>query len=107
MKVLYIGPEKKSILTPNIVMEMLFLMVKVLKYLQVMEELDIRILRLSTIPFSILEFIIVAKMLNVDIGLKISANLPLLNCGVYYIDDKSGDNGRGVYRSQDNNHSSS
>ena len=51
MEVLDIGLEIPDILPPNILMRMVFLMMKVLEYLLVIEDMDIGLLRPSTITF--------------------------------------------------------
>ena len=50
MQVLDIGIERSDILPPTIVMTVVFLMTKVLKFIQVMEDLDIGILKPTTLP---------------------------------------------------------
>ena len=54
---------------------MVFLMMKFLKCQRVMEDVDIGLLRPSTLTFIISEFIIVVTMAEVDLGVKIPATL--------------------------------
>ena len=61
---------RPAILPPTIVTKMVFLMMKVFKCLWVMEDVEIGLLRKSTLPLSIVEFIIVVTMVEVNIGLK-------------------------------------
>ena len=56
-------------------MMILFLMMKVLQCLQVMEDAKIVLLVPSTIPIEIAKFIILVTMVEVDLGLKILATL--------------------------------
>ena len=77
MEVLDIGLERPAILPPTIVTMMVFLMMKVLECLQVMEDMDIGLLRKATLPIATTDLIIVVikvvTMVEVDIGLNISA----------------------------------
>ena len=52
-------------------------MMKLLKCLRVMEDMDIFLLITATIPPAIVEFIIVVTIVEVDLGLKIPATLYL------------------------------
>ena len=58
-KVLDIGLVRPVIITPTIITTMIFHRMKLLKCMQVMEDLDIGILRSDTLPPEIEEFIIV------------------------------------------------
>ena len=77
MKLLDIGLTRLAILPPTIITMMIFQMMKVLKFLQVMEDVEIGLLIPETLPLAIAEFIIVVAMLDIDIGLKRTATLPL------------------------------
>ena len=78
MKVLYIDIERPAILPPTIVKKMVFMMMKFLKCLRIMEDLDIDILIPTTLLLSIMEFITVVKMVEVHTCLKRLENIPLL-----------------------------
>ena len=78
MEFLDIDIKRPVILHTTIVTTMVFLMMKLLNCLQVMEYLDIDILIPATLLLSIMEFIIVLKMVEVYTCLKITANLPLV-----------------------------
>ena len=54
MEVLDIGLERPDILPPNILMRMVFLMVKLFEYLLAMEDVDIGLLRSSTLTLNFL-----------------------------------------------------
>ena len=78
IEVLEIDIERPAILPLAIVTKMVFMIMKVLKCIRVMEDLDIYILIPATLPLSIMEFIIVVKMVEVYTCLKRTANLPLV-----------------------------
>ena len=59
-------------------MTVVFMMVKVLKYMRVMEDVAIGILRPVTIPIITSEFITVVTMVDVDVCLNIPATLSLV-----------------------------
>ena len=65
------------IIPPNIVTTMTFLMIRVLKCLQVMEDVDKGLLIPVTLPLSIADSIIVVMMVEVDLGFKRPSTLPL------------------------------
>ena len=77
MEVLDIVLDRPYIIPPIVVTAMLFKIMKYLKCVQVLEYVDICILRPLTIPIAIADFIIVVTMLEVNIGLKRPATLPL------------------------------
>ena len=77
MEVLDIHLERPTNFPPTIAMVMVFLMVKVLKYLRVMKDVDICLLRQEILLITFLEFIIVVMVVEVDIRLKRPANLPI------------------------------
>ena len=77
MEVLDIGLTIPAILPPTIVTTMVFQRMRVLKCLREMEYGDIVIVRPASYPLSILEFIIVVMMVEVDIGLKRLATFTL------------------------------
>ena len=56
-------------------MTMVFLIIKFLKYLGVMEDTNIILLSLYTLPLVIREFIVVVKTLEVGLGLKRTATI--------------------------------
>ena len=70
MEVLDIGLKIPAINPTTIATTMVFLMTKVLECLWVMEDVEIGLVRPSTIPISIAEFIIVVTMVALDLGLK-------------------------------------
>ena len=74
IEVLDIGLKRPAIRPPPILMTMVFIMMEVLEYMWVTEDLDLGFKGPSTIPIEIAEFIImvtkVVKMEEVDIGLK-------------------------------------
>ena len=59
-----------TIIPPTIITTMVCLMTKVLQLLQVMEYVDIGLLRTATISLVITDFFIVVTMAEVDLGLK-------------------------------------
>ena len=63
---------------PTIVITVVFLMIKFLEFLHVMEYVDLCLLIPSTFHLSIMEFIIVITMVEVGTVLKIPATLPLV-----------------------------
>ena len=77
MEVLDIHLERPTNFPPTIAMVMVFLMVKVLKYLRVMKDVDICLLRQEILLITFLEFIIVVMVVEVDIRLKRPATLPI------------------------------
>ena len=77
MEVYDIGIVRTDILPPTIVTTMLFLVIKVLKYLCVMEDTEIGLLRPATLPLAIAEFIIAVMMVEVNLGLNRPATLYL------------------------------
>ena len=80
MEFLDIGLNRPAIIPPAIVMTMVYLIMKVLECLQVMEDLDIGLLITYTLPLESVEFIMVVIevviMEDMDIGLKRPATLP-------------------------------
>ena len=58
-------------------MMIVFLIMRFLKCLRVMESMDIGLLRPSILPLAIAEFITVVSMTEVGLGIKIIATLPL------------------------------
>ena len=77
MEVLDVCLDMPAIIFPTIITMIVFPMMKVLKGLQVMEDVDIGILRPSTLPLSIMYFIIAMTLADVDIGINRSVTLPL------------------------------
>ena len=77
MEFLDIGLEIPAITPSTLTTMMLFQMTKVLKCVRVMEDLDIGLLRSSTLPLKVVAFIIVVTMVEVDLGMKRPATLPL------------------------------
>ena len=81
MEVLDIDLKIPAISPPTIVMKMVFLMLKVLGCLRLMDDIYLGINITATIPIEIVDFIDVVlklvKMEKVDICLKIKYNLPL------------------------------
>ena len=77
MEVYGIGIVIPSILPPTIVTTLVFLTMKVLKCLWMIKYVDLGLLRPSTLPLEITDFIIVVTMVEVDLGLKILATLSL------------------------------
>ena len=61
---------RPDILPPTIIMTMVSVIMKVLKYLQVMEDVNIGILIPATIPIVKLEFITAMMMKEMDLGIK-------------------------------------
>ena len=59
-----------AILTNTILKMVVFIMMKVLKCLRVMEGLEIGLLRPCTLPIATMEFTILVTMVEVDLGLK-------------------------------------
>ena len=59
-----------AILTNTILKMVVFIMMKVLKCLRVMEGLEIGLLRPYTLPIATMEFTILVTMVEVDLGLK-------------------------------------
>ena len=82
MELLDIALERPAIIFLTTIIMMVFMMMKVLECLSVMEDVDICLLRQTTIPLEVLEIIIVVievvMMLYVDMGLLRKATLPLL-----------------------------
>ena len=70
MEVLDINIKIPSIIFPTIVMAMVSLMMKFLKCLTVKENVDIGLLRPSTLTLVIVDFIIVVTMVDVNKFLK-------------------------------------
>ena len=68
-----------DILPPTGITKMEFLMMKVLKCLRVMEDMDMGFLRPSTIPLVIADILMVVMLVEVDICHKIPATLLLKN----------------------------
>ena len=66
---------RPSILTPTIATTMVLLIMKVLKYLRVTEDVDIGLLIPATLPLTITEFITVVNMVDADLGLKRPATI--------------------------------
>ena len=77
MEVLYISINIPAIIPLTIVTTIVFLMTKVLKCLRVMENMDIGILRISTLPLAITDFIIAVTTRELYLGLNIPVTLPL------------------------------
>ena len=77
MEVLDICLVRQAILPSTIVTAMVFQMMKVLKCVWVMSDVYIGLLRPATIHLTIDEFIIVVTMIEVDLGLKRPATLPI------------------------------
>ena len=81
MEVLYIYHEIPGICFTKIITKMLFLTMKVLEFLQGMEDVDLVLKIPANLPISIVEFFVVViamvLMLEVDIGLNSPDNLPL------------------------------
>ena len=81
MEVLGISIGRPAICPPTIVMTMLFLMIKLLECLWVMEGMDLGLKRPDNIPIVIMEFIVVlievVTMKELDIGLKRLATPPI------------------------------
>ena len=78
MEHLDIDIMRPSIIPIAIIMMMLFMIMKVFKCLQVIEYMDISLLRPDTLSLEISYFIIVVTVIKVDLGLKIPANHPLV-----------------------------
>ena len=77
-EVWYIGLVIPDIIHPTIITMMVFVMMKFLKFLQVMEYIDIGLLRPATLPLAITAFFIIVTMLVVDLGLKRPGTLYIL-----------------------------
>ena len=81
MEVLGIRIDRPSIFPTTIVMEIVFLMKQVFECLRVTEDVDLGLKRPDNFPLATVEFIImvikVAKMEDVDICIKIPANITL------------------------------
>ena len=65
-----IGIKRPGIHTPTIIMVMIFMIMKVLECLRVIEDVGIGLLTPDTLPLANTEFIIAVTMLEVDIGIK-------------------------------------
>ena len=76
MEFLDIGINIPSVIPLAIVMTMLFMMMKLLECLKLMEDVDIGLLRPSTLPIKIVEFIIVVIELVMMIEVGIFLNRP-------------------------------
>ena len=78
MEVLDIGLKRPYIFPPTILMNMLFMMVKVLECMKVVEDMDLSLKRSSNIFLTIVDFILLAikvvTMEEVYIGLNTSHN---------------------------------
>ena len=70
MEVYDIGIVIPAIIPPTILTNIVFPMIKVLKFLWVMEDVGIGLLRPANITLAIAEFIIVMTMVEADLGLK-------------------------------------
>ena len=66
-----------AIIPPTIGTKMVFIIIKFLQCLRVMEYLDKGLLRPSTLSLTISECIIVVTMLEVDLGIKIPATISI------------------------------
>ena len=77
MEVLDIGLNIIATPPNTSVPAMVFQMMKVLKYMWVMEDLDIGILRPSTRTLATTYFILLVTMVDLDIGLKIIAKFTI------------------------------
>ena len=81
IEILDIGLEIPSICPPILVTTMVFMIMKVLECLRVMEDVAISLKRLASIIIATVEFIVMVNkavmMGEVYIGLKIPATLPL------------------------------
>ena len=97
MEVLDISLKRPSIHPPTIIMS-----IKVSTVYIVIVSYFMVLVTMVFIMMRVLEFLWVAE--EVDLGLKILATLTLRNCGVHCCGDKSGDDGRGRFWSQDTSH---
>ena len=66
---------RPAILPPTIITRMIFVIMKVLNYLQVTEDVGIGLLIRANLTLAITEFIIVVPMVEVDLGIKRQATL--------------------------------
>ena len=107
MEVLDIGLKITIILPTTIVMAMIFMMMKILKCLRVMEDAYIGVLIPATPPLAIVQFIIVVTMIDMDLCLNIPSACTLAILEFIIVMIRQGDNGRGGYMSQDTSLSSS
>ena len=103
MEVLNIGIKIQEIIPPTIVTMMVFLMMKVLKYLRVMEDGDIGILITSNINLRNYGVYHSSDGGRCGSRSQYTSHSSSCNCVVYHF----GDNGIGGYKSQETSHSSS
>ena len=83
---------RPAILPPTIITRMIFVIMKVLNYLQVTEDVGIGLLIRANLTLAITEFIIAVPMVEVDLGIKRQATL-FITIVVFYhfgVDGKGG-----------------